>query len=46
MKLVAKTEGWRGESDTLSTPRHAVNSMGDNDMSISFIKCAGVPPQT
>lgn len=41
MKLEAKAEGWRGESD-ISLLRYAVNDMGDNAMSIASVKCAGV----
>lgn len=45
MKLEAKAEGWRGEADVLSALRHAVNDMGDNNMSISSLKYAGILPQ-
>lgn len=45
MKVEANGEGWRGEADLSSTLRCTVNDVGDNDVSISSLKRAGILPQ-
>lgn len=45
MKVEANGEGWRGEADLSSALRHTVNDVGDNDVSVSSLKRAGILPQ-